>query len=137
MPIGRGNPFDEIEDLFDRITSELEGETWGRTSSVPVDVADTGDEFVLTVDLPGFKKDEIDVTIADTTVRIDAERETGTAVETDTYLRRERKRGTVTRSVRLPEPVDDEGVEASYASGVLTVTLPKLGGDGGTRIEIE
>lgn len=137
MPIGRGNPFDEIEDLFDRITSELEGETWGRTSSVPVDVADTGNEFVLTVDLPGFEKDEIDVTIADTTVRIDAERETGTDVETDTYLRRERKRGTVTRSVRLPEPVDDEGVEASYASGVLTVTLPKLGGDGGTRIEIE
>lgn len=137
MPIGRGNPFDEIEDLFDRITGELEGETWGRTPSVPVDVADTGDAFVLTVDLPGFDKDDIDVTIADTTVRINAERETGTDIETDTFLRRERKRGAVTRSVRLPEPVDDDGVEASYATGVLTVTLPKIGGEGGTRIEIE
>lgn len=137
MPIRRGNPFEEIEDLFDRVTSELEGETWGRARSVPVDVVDDGDTFIVTVDLPGFEKDDIDVTVADTTVRIAAERETAAEAAGESFLRRERKRGAMSRSVRLPEPVADEGVEASYGNGVLTVTLPKLGGEGGTRIEIE
>lgn len=137
MPIGRGNPFDEIEDLFDRVTRELEGETWGRTSAVPVDLADAGDEFIVTIDLPGFEKDDIGVTVADTTLRIEAEREPDPDVDADDYLRRERKRGPVTRSVRLPEPIDDEGVEATYSAGVLTVSLPKVTNEGGTRIEVE
>lgn len=135
--MGRGNPFDEIEDLFDRVSRELEGEQWGVTSSVAVDVADRGDAYVVTADLPGFGKDGIDVTVADTALRIEAERETTAEVEADDYLRRERQRGSVNRSVRLPEPVDDEGVEATYSNGVLTVTLPKRSGEGGKRIEIE
>lgn len=128
------NPFDEIEDLLDRMSRGFETEGMGR--STPVDVADRGEEFVVTVDLPGFDKDDIEVTLADTTLRIAASRESS-AEEDGEFIRRERRRESTSRSVRLPETVDEDGIEASHTNGVLTVTLPKRDADGGKRIDIE
>ena len=135
MPFRGQNPLDEIEQIFDRMSREFgpEGVTGG---SVAVDVEDRDGEFVVTADVPGYSKEDIDVTIADRTLKIRAERESETEETDADYLRRERRRTSASRSVRLPAAVDEEGISATYKNGVLTITLPKREG-GGQRIEVE
>lgn len=137
MP-SRRTPFEEIERLVDRLSSELDATGWSMGASIPVDVVDSGEAFVLTADLPGFEREEIDVSLVDSTLRIEADRGTEATEETETYLRRERTRTSLRRTVRLPEAIDAEAVTAAYGRGVLEVELPKEeAGDGGRRIEIE
>ncbi|WP_306054305.1 Hsp20/alpha crystallin family protein [Natronococcus wangiae] len=140
----RRNPFDEIEEVLDRVSRQVEeGMTGGGLQvpgSVPVDVADTGEEYVVTADLPGYDTDDIDLTLAEGTLRLEAHRagETETTDESGRYLRRERTRQSVNRRVRLPDPVDEESVSAGYENGVLTVRLPKVsGGESSREIDIE
>ena len=114
-----------------------------------VDVADHGDELVVTADLPGFTTEEIDLTLRGDELRIRAEREqereesrggeAGDAGADETrYIRKERRHQSVSRAVMLPEEVDEENVSAEYRNGVLTVTLPKVhaGEDDSHRIDI-
>ena len=127
----RSDPFDEIDRLFG-----LMGEQFGtQRTSVPVDVIDTGEAFVVHVDLPGVSADAIDVTVEDDRVlTIAAERE-----DSDTdgrHVKRERSQQAVKRTVRLPEAVDPEATSASYDAGVLTVELAKESEDSGTSIPV-
>lgn len=138
MPFSGENPFEEFEDLLDRMGREFESNVWDTGRSVAVDVAEQEDAFVVTADLPGFEKDAIDVTLDETTLRIEAERESSSEEREGEYLRQERHSDSARRSVRLPEPVEEDGVEATYAAGVLTVRLPKrTAEDAGKRIEVE
>jgi HSP20 family protein len=144
----RNNPFDEIEQLFDRMRQQFEeaagtidnevGALEGVRQGMKVDVEDTGDGFVVTADLPGYEKSDIDVRLADDRLRISAERDEESTDEGSTYLRRERRRSHAERTVRLPEPVDESSVSASYRNGVLTVDLRKTEPSShGKDIEIE
>jgi HSP20 family protein len=90
----------------------------------------------VTADLPGFEKEDIEVTLADRTLRIEAEHDAEVSTEGE-YVRRERRHESASRSVRLPEAVAEEGIEATHSNGVLTVTLPKRDAEGGTRIDID
>lgn len=141
----RRNPFEELEEMLDRLGEQVEEGMTGGTRlpggrSVAVDLADEGETYVLTADLPGFETDDIDLTLQDNHVHIEADRE---SVEEerdgDRYLRRERHRTSVSRSVRLPEEVDEDAVSARYTNGVLTVTLPKehAPDESGHHIDIE
>ena len=139
----RRNPFDEIEELFDRLGRQFDGGVadgpgFPTTRSVAVDVEDAGDEYVVTADLPGYDTDDVELTLREETLRIEATSQEAEEFETGRYIRRERTDRSVSRTVRLPEPVDDEAVSASYNNGVLTVTLPKRTGDEDSRrIDIE
>ncbi|SFC15719.1 HSP20 family protein [Halobiforma haloterrestris] len=138
----RRNPFDEIEEMLDRVSRQVEeGMTGGGLQvpgSVPVDVADTDEEYVVTADLPGYETDDIELTLSDGTLRLDATREDDLEFAEGEYLRRERTRKTASRRVRLPEPVEEDEVTAGYENGVLTVRLPKVGGGTGSKsIDIE
>lgn len=132
------NPFDEIERMFDRMSRQFDPFEEGLLEgSVPVDVEDTGEAYVVTADLPGFDREDIDVQLAGETLTLSADREASTDAESEgRYIRRERRRKSVSRSVRLPEPVDEDGTEATYADGVLTVRLPKVGAAEGHDIPI-
>ena len=134
--MNRSNPFDRLDELFERMSRQFEdaARTWESTDlpalgtgfeSMAIDIADHDDEFVLTVDVPGFTKDEIDVRVADQALRIDAEH-TETAEEGDEeYLRKERREKSLHRMVRLPEMVDEEAIRATVKNGVLTIHVPK------------
>jgi len=131
------NPFEEMERAFERMGKQLEGlapETGIET--ILVDVADTGEAYVVTADLPGFDREDIEVKLSDGRLELAAERETESEAEGPDYVRRERRRGSVRRSVHLPGQVDASGTEASYENGVLTVTLPKHEADAGTDIPV-
>jgi HSP20 family protein len=125
----RSNPFEDIEQLLERMSEQFEDVSrsdLGLTSRLNVDVEDQVDEYVVTADLPGFEKDDIDVELADQTLRIAAEHESEAETEAaGQYVRRERSRESMSQSISLPEAVEEEGVEARFKNGVLTITLPK------------
>lgn len=138
----RGNPFEELERMFERMSRQFEeaarswegqlprlaGAGWG---TMGIDLADHGDEFVVTADVPGFEKDEIDLELRDDTLHVHAEHaeeheETAGGEEAEgTYIRSERSHRRMSDSIRLPEPVDADAVSATCKNGVLTVHLPK------------
>ena len=132
---GRNDPFEGIEDLLEIVTGGMGPSGDGNT--LPVDVASTGEEFVVVADLPGYDREDVRVTLVDgTTLSIAAERETEAVGEADRYVTRERQRRSVSRQVGLPVPVEEDGTSASLDDGVLTVTLPKLGDVSGDSTEI-
>jgi len=108
------------------------------SAAARVDVADEGDAYVVAVDLPGYESEEIDLQLRDGRLRLEATRES-TAEESDaTYVRRERTRQSVSRTIPLPGPVVEDEVSAAYRNGVLSVTLPKVDEEGGgRRIDVE
>lgn len=130
------NPFDDLEQMLDRMTRQFQ--QLEPDGSVPVDLLDRGDEFEVQVDLPGYQREEIDVQLTENALRVSAERAEDIEATEGEFLRRERSRRSASRSLRLPEPVDEEGANATYENGVLTVTLPKRGpqGDEGTDIPV-
>jgi HSP20 family protein len=123
----RRNPFDELEDMFDRMSRQLETGELGEFNAVPVDMQDHGDEYTVVADLPGYDVDDIDLTFADGDLRIDASRDDAVEESDEdagTYVHRERSE-SVSRTVRVPDPVVEDEISASYDTGTLTVTLPK------------
>lgn len=136
MPF-KGSPFDDLEELFDRMSREFGGEL-PVSSGIRVDVIDREDEFEVVADMPGFENDDIDVTFVDGTLRIQADAAEEHADEAGEYVRRERRKRSLSRSVRIPNPIDEDGIAAGLSDGVLRVTLPKQStGGSGHRIEIE
>jgi HSP20 family protein len=135
------NPFEEIERLIDQMGGEFGQMPFGSAGELRVDVEDRGEEYVVTADLPGYDREDLVVELSEGRLHLGAERETSAESDrTDAdgrYLRRERRRSSVSRSVRIPEPVDVDAVEASYSAGVLTVSLPKPDRDDATTIDIE
>ena len=120
----RSNPFKDIEELFDRMGRGLDTGDLG-VHDVAVDVSETDEEVVVTADLPGYEKSDIDVTVDDDRLTITAEREETRAEDDAYYHRRERTRSEVQRRLYLPAEVDETEASASYHNGVLTVVLPK------------
>lgn len=132
--MARNSPFDELERLLDKMNDARERASGG----LAVDVRDEDEEFVVITDLPGFEKDDIDVEVRDRTLRIDARHDEEFGVDESDYVRRERSKRSLSRSVSLPEDVDEEAASASFENGVLTVELPKAHtSDDSTSVDIE
>lgn len=91
-----------------------------------MDVIEREDEVLVTAELPGVDKDDLEVTLADDALTIRA----GTAEEKEEdegqYHRREIVRGTFLRTIRLPVDVDGEHAKSTFKNGVLEVRAPKL-----------
>ncbi|QLG61139.1 Hsp20/alpha crystallin family protein [Halorarum salinum] len=145
----RSNPFEELERFFERMNRQFEetSRMWGEegplgrwsseAESMAMDLAEHDDEFVVTVDLPGFEGDDVDIEVTDHTLRIEAEHEERVDEEEERYLRHERRHETARRSIRLPDEVDTEGVTARMKNGVLTVTLPKREAEEAHSVDVE
>ncbi|SDD58370.1 HSP20 family protein [Natrinema hispanicum] len=134
---------ERLQRQFENISRMWDLERFGLSesemTSIGIDLIDHGDEFELTANVPGFDRDEIDARISENTLTITAEREAETEAKEELYLKRERAHRSVSRSIRLPEPVDEENVTATYENGVLRLTLPKQQPSdvGGHTIEVE
>jgi HSP20 family protein len=79
---------------------------------------------VFKVEIPGMKKDELDITVENFTLTIRGEKKSEQTIKDDQFHRVERSYGTFTRSFALPHTVDPNRVQADYKDGVLTITLP-------------
>ncbi len=128
MTVVRWNPFREMlamqramDRLFDESWrgSEYAGDTLG------IDVYETDEAYTIIAALPGVNADKIDVRLHDGTLSITAEVPQTTLPENARVLIQERGYGTVRRSVHLGGRVNQEKVEATYESGLLTLVIPK------------
>jgi HSP20 family protein len=90
-----------------------------------VDLEDQGKQYRLTVDLPGFKKEDVDVEVADDSVTVHAKKTQSEEEKGKNYVRRERAAQTYYRRVQLPETVLSDEAKASLNNGVLEINLPK------------
>ena len=115
--------------------SPLHGE--GVASSFKVDIKDTDKAYVFHAEIPGVKKEDLNLTVDGSTVTIAAEiKQHDQKTEDGQGVRSERYFGAVSRSFQLPVDVDQEHAEASYENGVLELTLPKKITIAGKRISV-
>ena len=111
-----------MRSIWERIPEEQKG--W----APPVDVIEKSDNFVIKVELPGIKHEDIDVSLSDDTVTIKGERKPESDIKDEDYDRSEIAYGSFYRSIALPSSVDTKSIEAVYKDGVLRVTLQKASG---------
>jgi len=111
-----------FEDAFESLnSSELETGTW-----LPkVDIYETDERYVINAEIPGLKKEDIDIDLKENTLTIKGEKKFEEKTEKDNYVRVERRYGTFQRSFALSENADAEKINASYSNGVLKVSIPK------------
>ena len=117
-----------FDDFFDGSFFGGHSPLFGKNSKnlMKTDVRETEDSYVLDIDLPGFKKEDIHVDVADDRLTVSAERHSNfeDKDKKGNYLRCERSYGSYARSFDI-SGIDATGIKAAYADGVLRVTLPK------------
>ncbi len=97
----------------------------GTALGFPIDLEDSQDAFALRASLPGFRPEEVDVTVVGDTLTIRAEHRDQQGQENRNYLLRERRVGAVVRTLTLPERVQADQAQARFEDGELLLTLPK------------
>jgi HSP20 family protein len=120
--------FDSFENAFRRFLAPMgfEGEA-AQPMKMRIDVTENDKGYTVKADIPGVKKEDINVRVEGNMVQIDAESksEKETRGNGDKVLRSERHYGSISRSFSLAQDIDSGHVEAKYADGVLTLELPK------------
>jgi HSP20 family protein len=104
----------------------LEGNGKSTQAWVPaLDVWETESEIVYAFDLPGIAEDKISVEVEDGSLTVTAERERTNEQSDDRFYRFERRHGTFTRTIGLPQGVSEDGINADYKNGVLEIHVAK------------
>jgi HSP20 family protein len=109
--------------------------TDGAVETPPLDIEQTDDALVVTVDVPGYDREDISLAVDGRSLRIDASRTSDRHDDRDKLVH-ERQTTQQSRVVPLPTAVESEGASATYRNGVLSVTLPRAA-DGAHCIDIE
>ena len=91
-----------------------------------VDVKENEGSFVLTADIPGLSKKDVKISINNRVLNLHGERKEEKENEDGKFYYRERHIGSFSRSFQLPETVNEDGIQASFRNGVLSIELPKL-----------
>ena len=142
-PVSRWDPFEEISRTQERLNQLFEHfapkEEWlGEKTMAPLmDVKEEDDKIIVTTDVPGVDKKDVDINIRDDILEINAKCDTISDVEEEGYVRHERMYKNFHRAISLPSFVTEEGAMAKLDDGVLTLTLPKTAIEEGHRIMIE
>jgi HSP20 family protein len=122
----RNDPFRDLDTLFDRMLRRFDMPAYGRWPQgfiPPVDIEETDDAYVFEFELPGVKRDDINIEVGAQELRISGQI---TQKERTGVLRHSTRRtGSFDYRVALPSGVDPDRVEAKFDDGILTVTLPR------------
>ncbi len=128
----RWDPFREMVTMrsaMDRLFNSMASESadWPQSTvwNLALDVAETADQYVVKASLPGVKPEDLEITYNANTLTIKGEIKAEEETENKRYHLRERRYGSFTRSLTLPDTVKADTIQASYDAGVLTLTLPK------------
>jgi HSP20 family protein len=128
---------DRINGLFEQalLTSEYEDREGGLpgTWAPAVDVLETEDSYLIFAELPGVRRDEIQLQVRDRRLELSGRRQT--LGENRNFLRMERSYGPFRRTFDLGAPVDVDAISAAFEAGVLRVLVPKRQA-GGVQVEI-
>lgn len=142
---GQASPFHELNRIrneifrifedpfapFSPATSFFEG--WEPN----IDIYEDSDKISVKAELPGMKKEDIDISLTGNTLTVAGERKSEEEHKEGEQYRSERYFGRFQRSITLPQAVDAKKIQAAYKDGVLTVTLPKTEEAKSRKIEIQ
>jgi len=130
-PTRRRDPFDllqnEINRLFDRDMLDFgtEPALFDEGFAPAVDISEDDNNVEVRCDLPGVKKDDIDISVSDNLLTIKGEKRDEKEEKEDSYYRRESWSGSFQRTVALPDSADPDKAKAEMKDGILTLTMPK------------
>ena len=134
---GFWNPNSGFGSVLKDFLPELHGAAEAGAITPAIDIRESDSEYVVTADLPGIAKEDLDITIKDSVLTINAETVSEKTVKSESrVLRQERRAGRFVRSFRVGSVVDDSNISADYKDGVLTVVLPKREAVTPRKIEI-
>ena len=129
--LGPWDPFEEIRrtqdrlnELFDEISPGTELST-DNVMAPLIDVEENENNVVVTADIPGINKEDIDISINDDMLQITGKCQTESEEKNENYIHRERAYSMFSRAVKLPASVQEDGATAKLENGVLKVALPK------------
>ncbi|HVW18917.1 MAG TPA: Hsp20/alpha crystallin family protein [Solirubrobacteraceae bacterium] len=123
----RFDPFAELADLRGRFERAFEG---GRGWTPAIDVERRNGDLVVRADVPGIKPEEVEIEVAEGVLTVRGAHEESTEEKDRDYVRRERRYGSFSRSMTLPQGVDASAIKATTHDGVLEVTIPLPAGEG-------
>lgn len=125
-----GGIFDDIwsgmpfrPSMFEDLVTE---ERFAPVNFPRIDVKESDNKLTVTAEIPGMKRDDIQVTVHNGTLTISGERSAEKEEKHEGYLRREISRGSFKRSFTLPETIDVDKIDAKYEVGILKIEFPKV-----------
>ena len=143
MPIVRWDPFsdmvqfrDEVGRWFDALDKKGEGKK-AAVWAPDVDIKETDHDVQLKADIPGMKKEDIDISVDEDQLIIKGERKFEKEEKDKDFVRVERSYGSFYRSFNIGVPVKSDQIKASYKDGVLDVVIPKAEAKKPKKIEDE
>ncbi len=144
MALARWSPFNELTGLhntMDRLFGDMfEGLEVGSmeapTFRLPVDIKETKDGYVVKAPIPGFKPEDVEVTLSDGVLSIKATHKEEKSQKEGNYIRREVMFGNYQRQIVLPPDVQGENIKAGFDNGLLTLEVPRKARPQPKRIEV-
>lgn len=116
-----------MQDEMEKLNKEFSPRYAQSTRSYPVvNIWADEESAIITAEIPGVSKDELDINVTGDTLTVSGARKTEELPEGAKYHRQERNYGEFSRSIRLPYTVDVNKVKASFKNGILEVTLPRV-----------
>jgi HSP20 family protein len=128
--------FNQMQDMIEEFQNKGMNLATEFTGHMPIDVREEDGNLIISADLPGVQKEDIDIKADGQNVQISAEASAEVKEENEKYLRKERSSRRFRRTVQWPKKVDEDTIAAEYSDGVLEITA-ELEEDEGTEIEIE
>jgi HSP20 family protein len=135
--VARWDPFqdllsiqDEMNQLFGRALGQPAGRQGGETATTrmwapALDISERKDAYLVTVEVPGVKPEDLEITLEDGLLTIQGERQFTADASDQQFHRVERRYGAFRRSITLPSRVQADAIEASFDNGLLQVVVPK------------
>ena len=115
----------DINRLFDAFMSPFDGTEIRNSVSPKLDIAELKDKFEIKAELPGMDEKDINLSIEDGVLTISGEKKAETEEKDKGYYLKECSYGSFSRSVRLPDNIADDKIEAKFKKGVLVIDMPK------------
>jgi HSP20 family protein len=143
------SPFQEFERFFDSFLGRggmpslrWDHPLWERFAAfekgVPkVDVIERDAEVVVRAEVPGFEREDLEVSVTDRSVTVKGEHRQEKKEEQGEFFRSEISSGSFSRTVALPSDIDADRAEASFKNGILELTLPKLKQASRRKVEVK
>jgi len=139
-----GSPFtlmrqfmQDLDELFDAFSGRRPNGQQDAAWLPAVEVAERDGQLVVRADVPGLSKDQIRVEVEDGQLIISGERTQENEEKGEGFVRSERTYGSFYRAIPLPEGVDPEQAKATFANGVLEITMPEAPAPKGQRVEVQ
>ena len=125
------SPLDLLDEFFSRDVVPMD-------SMMGVNLYEEGKNLVVEVNMPGFNKDEIELTVSDDSLTVKAEKKVEEEKKDKNYYYREFSYSSASRTIPLPKEIDVKKVKAKYENGILKIVAPKKeAADEGVKVKIE